>query len=185
MPKGVYSVIVDLNCQVCNKIFKSQRVIAKYCGNICRNIDWRKNNRTRDYDTKHRWKTSNAERHRENQYAYRKKRLEEDLEYKLKQRIRSRLGRIKFNNSVRTLDWLGCSILELKKYLESKFQPGMTWDNYGCKGWHIDHIVPLSSFDLSDGKQLKIACNYMNLQPLWAIDNLKKSNKISDLHEEN
>jgi hypothetical protein len=72
---------------------------------------------------------------------------------------------------------LGCTPIELVSYLESKFQEGMTWENYGVKGWHIDHIIPLSSFDLSDYEQFKAACHYTNLQPLWAIDNIRKSNK--------
>lgn len=72
---------------------------------------------------------------------------------------------------------LGCSMEELKVYLESKFQPGMSWDNYSFTGWHIDHIIPLSSFDLTDPEQFKQACHYTNLQPLWAEDNFKKSNK--------
>ena len=73
---------------------------------------------------------------------------------------------------------LGCSIDELKTYLESKFQLGMTWDNWSKDGWHIDHIKPLSSFDLTDKKQLLEACHYTNLQPLWATDNLSKGDKI-------
>jgi hypothetical protein len=71
---------------------------------------------------------------------------------------------------------LGCSIPELKQYLESKFQPGMTWDNYGQ--WHIDHINPLAKFDLTDREQFLQACHFTNLQPLWAVDNLAKRDKI-------
>lgn len=108
-------------------------------------------------------------------------RKKNDLNFKLKCNLRSRLWQaIKSNQkSGSAVKDLGCSIKELKKHLESKFQPGMTWENYGLKGWHIDHIKPLSSFDLSDKKQLLEACNYKNLQPLWAEDNLQKSNKES------
>lgn len=72
---------------------------------------------------------------------------------------------------------LGCTLMELMDHLESKFQDGMNWENYG--EWHIDHIKPLSIFDLINEEDFKIAVHYKNLQPLWAIDNLKKSNKVS------
>jgi hypothetical protein len=70
---------------------------------------------------------------------------------------------------------VGCNIDILIKYIESLFLEDMSWDNYGK--WHIDHIRPCSSFDLSDNEQQKICFNYKNLQPLWAEDNLKKSDK--------
>lgn len=75
-----------------------------------------------------------------------------------------------------TLELLGCTFEELQAHLEKQFKPGMTWDNYGS--WHIDHIKPLASFDLSNSDELKIATNYQNLQPLWAIDNLRKGAKL-------
>lgn len=67
---------------------------------------------------------------------------------------------------------LGCSISELKQHLESQFQTGMNWQNYGQ--WHIDHIQPLASFNLEDREQFLAANHYTNLQPLWAEDNLRK-----------
>ena len=75
-----------------------------------------------------------------------------------------------------TADLVGCSIPFLKKHLEKKFQKGMTWSNHGRFGWHIDHIIPCSSFDLSDHIQQKKCFNFRNLQPLWAEENIKKSN---------
>lgn len=84
-------------------------------------------------------------------------------------------GNSKNGSAVRDL---GCSIEELKTYLESKWQPGMNWDNWSKDGWHIDHIRPLASFDLSDPEQLRQACHYTNLQPLWAEDNFKKSDSV-------
>jgi hypothetical protein len=66
---------------------------------------------------------------------------------------------------------------ESRDGLESKFQEGMTWDNWSRTGWHIDHILPLDNFDLADPEQLRRACHYTNLQPLWAKDNLSKGSK--------
>lgn len=54
----------------------------------------------------------------------------------------------------------------------------MNWDNHGRRGWHLDHIIPISSFDLSNREEFLKAVHYTNIQPLWAIDNLRKSNKI-------
>ena len=106
-----------------------------------------------------------------------------DLQYKLSCNLRNRLKEAVKNNqkagsAVRDL---GCSIEELKQHLESKFQTGMSWDNWTLDGWHIDHIKPLASFDLTDRKQLLEACHYTNLQPLWAKDNLSKGDSVSNL----
>jgi len=111
---------------------------------------------------------------------YDKNRVKTNVQYKLKKRLRCRLYyAVKGNQKTGSaISDLGCSIDELKIYLESKFQLGMTWDNWGFEGWHIDHIKPLSSFDLTDRNQFLQACHYTNLQPLWAKDNISKSDKI-------
>lgn len=70
------------------------------------------------------------------------------------------------------IEYLGCTIKELIEYLENKFCDGMAWENYG--NWEIDHIKPISNFDLLDNKQKKELCHYTNLQPLWRKENLKK-----------
>lgn len=69
---------------------------------------------------------------------------------------------------------LGCTPEQLKLHLEQQFQPGMTWENHGVHGWHVDHKKPLASFDLTDPAQFDQACHYTNLQPLWATDNIRK-----------
>lgn len=117
------------------------------------------------------------ERNKENITA----RINNDINLKLRKILRVRLnkalrGCYKTGSAVRDL---GCSIEELKQHLENRFWPGMSWDNYG--EWHIDHIVPLSSFDLEDRNQFLEACHYTNLQPLWAKDNLVKGRKFYDL----
>lgn len=116
-----------------------------------------------------------------------RKRLKEDIVFYLAHVLRCRL-RLAVKNEQRAgsaVRDLGCSIEELKVHLENKFQEDMTWGNYGLRGWHIDHIIPLSSFDLTDPEQLKKACHYTNLQPLWAKDNLVKSNKIINNEDKN
>jgi hypothetical protein len=82
------------------------------------------------------------------------------------------------NNSFKgkTIEILGMDINSFKIYIESKFLNGMSWDNYGLNGWHIDHIIPLCSAKTEE--EFYKLCHYTNLQPLWAKDNWKKSNKI-------
>ena len=106
-----------------------------------------------------------------------KVRYNTDINYRLCSILRKRLNRaIKGNYKIGSaVSDLGCSIEDFKKYFESMFLEGMTWDNYGK--WHIDHIKPLSSFNLNNPDEFKTAVHYTNLQPLWAEDNLKKSNR--------
>lgn len=121
----------------------------------------------------------NKHRIMKQQNEYTGKRRQIDLNFKLKGNLRTRL-RTAIKEGQKTgsaIEDLGCSIEFLKQYLSDKFKPGMTWENYGFHGWHIDHIIPLSLFDLSNPKELKKACHYTNLQPLWAAENIKKSNK--------
>jgi len=151
--------------------------------------DWQKRNPEKAQARNRRWKDANPERHAEvtskahkkhrasgKKWAYAQERMSSDTNFRLRVILRSRLnsamaGRQKTGSAV--LD-LGCSISELRAHLAAQFTPGMTWDNYGLRGWHIDHITPLASFDLTDREQLLQACHYSNLQPLWASDNLTK-----------
>jgi hypothetical protein len=95
----------------------------------------------------------------------------------IRTRIRNALdGRAK---SGRSVELLGCSWDEARKYIESKFQPGMSWKNHGVRGWHIDHVVPCAAFDLTDPEQQRMCFHYTNLQPLWAKDNLSKGANFS------
>lgn len=78
----------------------------------------------------------------------------------------------------KTFELVGYSLAKLKRHLEKKFLPGMTWDNYG--EWHVDHKVPKSVFNYTspDHIDFKRCWALSNLQPLWAKDNLIKSNKF-------
>lgn len=111
---------------------------------------------------------------------YKKKRRNLDSSYKLIGNIRTKIYQsIKLNVKHKsTIELLGCSIEELKKHLELKFKEGMSWENYSKKGWHIDHIIPCASFELSDPEQQKVCFHYTNLQPLWWWENLSKADKL-------
>jgi len=132
----------------------------------------RKKTYKREYDLKNKSKNQIKENKR------RKKRRILDVNFKIKTYLSSRLSIVlkKNKKSDRTIVLLGCSISDLKKHLESKFTDGMSLDNYGK--WHIDHIVPCKIFDLSNKEAQKICFHYTNLQPLWGIDNIKKSSKV-------
>ena len=123
------------------------------------------------------WRLNNKKHIREYYHKYEKERFKIDPNYKLVKLIRNRINSVlkgKYK-SKSTIKLLGCSIEECWQHLESKFQPGMTRDNYGK--WHVDHIKPCAAFDLTDPEQQKICFHYTNLQPLWAEDNLKKGAK--------
>lgn len=108
---------------------------------------------------------------------YKKNRRAQDPMYRVINNLRTRIylacKAIQLNKSTSVNKSIGLPLSELKTYIESKFQEGMTWKNYGK--WHIDHIKPLSSATTEE-EVIKLN-HYTNLQPLWAIDNIKKSNK--------
>ena len=93
-------------------------------------------------------------------------------------RIRTYFKLKNIDKKTNTFDIVGCSPEFLKEYLEKKFTEGMSWELMG-QHIHIDHIIPLSS--AKNEEELYKLCHYTNLQPLWAKDNLKKSNKIINL----
>ena len=106
--------------------------------------------------------------------------IKTDISFKLVKNLRNRVRNALQRNSKSgyTLELLGCSVEFCKQHLESQFQPGMNWNNYGINGWVIDHIKPCISFDLSKPSEQKLCFHYKNLQPLWAIDHLYKHAKI-------
>jgi hypothetical protein len=98
------------------------------------------------------------------------------LIHKMNSRLRIFLKSKNLTKRNRTFYIVGCSPIQLKEYLESKFCVGMNWENRS--DWHIDHIIPLSSAKTED--EIYKLCHYTNLQPLWALDNIKKGNKIRE-----
>lgn len=126
----------------------------------------------------------NYEKHKEKynkaSYLRKKERLKTDIAFRIKDCLSSRVRQaIKHRyDGVFTSDLIGCDIDFLRQQLENKFQPGMSWDNYGLKGWNIDHIIPCSSFNLGDFEEQKICFNWANLQPMWSGENLDKGIRI-------
>jgi hypothetical protein len=143
-----------------------------------------KNNYLREYRIKNKeilsekrkeYNTINKEKINEKRRERYKERYQSDIDFKLRKIFRNLLKRTVIHKTDSTANVLGYTYLELKVNIESKFSAGMSWENYG--EWEIDHIIPISSFDLNvTGPEVVHALN--NLQPLWKKDNIIKSNKI-------
>lgn len=113
-----------------------------------------------------------------NQYI--KEKYNTDINFKLIRNLRGRTNKaVRHNYKVGSaVTDLSCSIDEFKKYIESLFKDGMSWENYGKRGWHLDHIIPLSSFNLENREEFLKATHYTNYQPLWWFDNISKGAAI-------
>jgi hypothetical protein len=170
-----------LYCKQCIKAYqtKNRDKISKQrkqykIDNKHKIIKWREDNKERSKPIVKAWKEKN--RAKLNQIQ--RDRCKTDISFKVGRNLRGRINRaIKNTNnykSEKTINLLGCSIDELKIHLEKQFKDGMSWSNYGFYGWHIDHIKPCVTFDLSNPEEQKICFHYTNLQPLWAKENLSK-----------
>jgi hypothetical protein len=130
-------------------------------------------------------------RFKDNEVEYRKKnrklisereklRYQNDHLYRLKVNLRNRTKLFLKSNEISktnsTFDIVGADSKTIKDYIEKQFTEGMTWENYGYYGWHIDHKIPLSSAKTVE--EVYKLCHYTNLQPMWSYDNFKKSSKI-------
>jgi hypothetical protein len=132
------------------------------------------------------WIQKNKERHLKWMRERRKQRVASDPAYKLSIAMRRRFYMAVRNQvydgwnirSGEAVRMLGCSMAEFVAYIESLWGDGMTWANWARDGWHIDHIIPFSAFDMTDDEQRRAACHYTNLRPLWAKDNLRKGAKV-------
>ena len=85
--------------------------------------------------------------------------------------------------SAHTIEFLGADIEEVAFHLENQFEEGMSWDNYNHEGWHVDHIRPLTSFDLIDYDQQFVCFNWRNLQPMWRLENMTKGDNYTEEDE--
>lgn len=150
---------------------------------------WIKENKQKSYEIKQRWAKNNPEKVKasrnnwllknpEYPSSLDKKRKLNDPIYAMKIRLRTRLSHIfkstGFKKQSTTEKMLGCSFVKFKKHIESKFTEGMSWDNRS--EWHLDHIIPLSCATTVEG--LEKLSNYTNIRPMWAKENIAKSNNL-------
>lgn len=100
--------------------------------------------------------------------------------FKLEKVLRARLHHAlkKKSKCGSAVKLLGCTTEEARIHIENQFQDGMSWSNWNMHGWHLDHRLPVSFFNLQDPAQLAVAFHFSNLQPLWAFDNLSKHDKM-------
>ena len=122
--------------------------------------------------------TPEIEKRRKNGRDYWRKRTASDIGFRITNSLRRSLHYFVHTKGMSVFELVGCNPQELRTHLESQFLPGMNWSNYGRNGWHIDHKIPASKFILTNPEHQKRCYHYTNLQPLWAADNLRKSNKI-------
>lgn len=175
---------LDAKCRVCLR----QKYLETRDDRLKKAREYYPKNKERIKQRTKQWRLNNKDKRAANAKKYRQKhksqlakcakdRRNNDIEYRLvgnlRCRIRHSLKGCKKDQT--TMKLVGCTTTELREHLESQFVDGMTWDNYG--EWHIDHIKPCAAFDLSDPAQQKECFHYTNLQPLWAIDNYRKSDK--------
>jgi len=188
-------------CKLCRPMKQKEYDAKKYLKHKAtinaRVKNWKDKNKEKFNEIQKHYKEENREKLLKEQKARRLKNIEHcrkrdaswakekrrtDLNFRLKGvlrvRIREVLLRDYANKSAKTMDLLGCTIDYFRLHVESKFVKGMTWDNYGKYGWHIDHIIPCNAFDLTKEEEQKKCFHYTNMQPLWAEDNLRKSWKV-------
>lgn len=178
-------------CKVCISKYNKEYQIKNREKLVSNMKEYRENNKEqfkemkRKYNEKNRekvaerskkYKEKNKENLREKQKLYYRERLKNDHVLREKIRLQNLLRRFLINGSTsqQAEVLIGCTSECLRKRFESLFKDGMSWDNYGVYGWQIDHIIPISKFDIMDDKQKLICYNYKNLQPLWFYENIKK-----------
>ena len=153
-----------------------------------KNSQWYQNNKQECNKTKRKWQRNNKDKVKEYKRKCNNKRRKTDIKFQIQHNLSNRiLHAIKGNvKSKRTAELLGCSIEQFISHIEKQFSNKMpnkctnelmTLRNHGPKGWHIDHIIPCSNFDLFNAIEQQKCFNYTNLQPLWWYDNLEKSDK--------
>jgi hypothetical protein len=177
-------------CKVCKNAANREWAVNNKEYITAKNDKWHKDNPEKVAAKKKRYRVKNKKKIIAYNTAYEKKKMQEDPCFKLAKASRIRLNRAmkeympeskRAGSAVRDL---GCSLEEFRGYIERQFYPNprtgedMTWENHGMYGWHLDHKIPLNSFDLTDREQFVKAVHYTNIQPLWAKENMEKADKL-------
>lgn len=140
---------------------------------------WVTDNRARSRSIKAAWAKRNPEKQLACARSYRRRRVLVDPAFKMARALRARFIKVLRSRGVygRRCSFKGVDVGAACQHIESKFLPGMSWANHGT-AWHVDHIIPCASFDLTDEAQLNQCFHPSNLQPLWAADNQRKGAKL-------
>ena len=140
--------------------------------------DWRDKNKEKIAKRMKRWNKENKIKIRKWTREYQKNRKKKNINFKISSNLRTRINIAirKSDKSLSTMFLIGCEIDYLMFHIQEQFTHGMNWNNYGQ--WHIDHKLPCASYNLNIPSEQQKCFNYTNLQPLWAIDNIRKSDKI-------
>jgi len=156
-----------------NKIYRQKNKEKIYL----LNKTYQKVNKEKVNTYKKKWLENNLEKRKEVSKRYQRKKREDNY-YRILDAFRSSFYlMLKKNSASKKFKLLKYNREDLIKRIESTWTEGMNWDNYGKNGWHIDHIKPLSSFDINKQEELNKAWDLNNLQALWASENLSKSSK--------
>lgn len=164
---------------------KRKKTLLEYYNNnkekeLLRLKTYRESNPEKRKETCKKYVINNKNKHNAYSKIWKKNQRKNNPKYKLISNLRERTKDFllykKTNKKNTIINVIGCSPDFLKEHIEKQFKNGMSWDNYRFYGWHIDHIIPLSSG--KDEEEIYKLCHYTNLQPLWSKENLTKSNKI-------
>ena len=171
-------------CQECRKIRTSE--IEKKTRDKNKekrneyNKEYRKTHKNEIATRMHSYNKIYKETHRIERKEYRKNKKETDINYKIETKLRNKFHRFFKSKKDKYNDIFGCTSNQFKIWIESNFKYDMNWDNYG-KLWHIDHVIPVSIFDLTNEFDVKFCFNWKNTRPLYSHINVSRKYSYHDI----
>ena len=189
-PKGRGAV-----CKVCKRPKNREKARAQYykhrdkrllyCKNKSQEEEQKQKRRERDaknHDRNLQWQRDYEKKNKEKRQKQRRDRYANNPDARLSHKLSCNIKRAvknKWEKAYKTLETLGCSMIDLREYIAKMFEPGMSWENYSYEVWHLDHIIPKSAFDLGNPTMQKICFGYLNLRPMWSKQNMQKNKNYS------